>query len=732
MRNNDPYDISSIIEENRRRNADIARPFHPDTGEGAPLPRTKIHIGGYTPAILFLPDRMLDNENASQAVICGDMAAYARLRRMTTQEALEDFEVIRCRHDFFYWAWRYVRIKPKDGGDDIPFTLNRPQRRLVETFERQRTTGKPIRVIVLKARQWGGSTVTQIYMAWLQLIHSKGLNSLIVGHVKAASAEVSSMFDKVMERYPRRLLEWAQLTDCEEKPDLGDDGDRPVFLLDGDTDSGGEEDHGKGDKRSTDQGKGNKTAAKITGDRNTRLLRYIPSRNCKIKVGSAESPNSARGGDSALVHCTEVAFWKRTDNKTPEDIVRSACAGASFKPMTMIVYESTANGTGNFFQREYDAAKRGESQFEAVFVAWWQIERYALPLDDTESFARQLLARRDEECVISLREEPGRYLWRLWEMGATLEAINWYIAERRKYNDHANMAAEFPSDDIEAFQNSGAHVFDPYRVEGFRGACRPPRSRGDLAGEATKGKPALDNLHFSDDNGGLLWVWEHPERFDDEKVTDRYLVVVDIGGRSARSDWSVVCVFDRYWMMEGERPVVCAQWYGHTDMDLLAWKAVQIAHYYDDALLVIESNTLETHDEDRWLEGGDQSTFILNEIRDVYPHLYARRQSAEEIRQHDPVKYGFHTNVKTKPLIISTLIEVVREHLYVERDERCLDEYLTYVRRQNGSYGAVDGKHDDLLMTRAIGLYVCFHEMPRPRFIRRVLKQGKKPDKGFW
>ncbi len=732
MRNNDPYDISSIIEENRRRNAEIARPFHPDTGEGAPLPRTKIRIRGYTPAILFLPDRMLDNENASRAVICGDMAAYARLRRMTTQEALEDFEVIRCRHDFFYWAWRYVRIKPKDGGDDIPFTLNRPQRRLVETFERQRTTGKPIRVIVLKARQWGGSTVTQIYMAWLQLIHSKGLNSLIVGHVKAASAEVSSMFDKVMERYPRRLLEWAQLTDCEEKPDLGDDGDRPVFLLDGDTDSGGEEDHRKGDKRSTDQGKGNKTAAKITGDRNTRLLRYIPSRNCKIKVGSAESPNSARGGDSALVHCTEVAFWKRTDNKTPEDIVRSACAGASFKPMTMIVYESTANGTGNFFQREYDAAKRGESQFEAVFVAWWQIERYALPLDDTESFARQLLARRDEECVISLREEPGRYLWRLWEMGATLEAINWYIAERRKYNDHANMAAEFPSDDIEAFQNSGAHVFDPYRVEGFRGACRPPRSLGDLAGEATKGKPALDNLHFSDDNGGLLWVWEHPERFDDEKVTDRYLVVVDIGGRSARSDWSVVCVFDRYWMMEDERPVVCAQWYGHTDMDLLAWKAVQIAHYYDDALLVIESNTLETHDEDRWLEGGDQSTFILNEIREVYPHLYARRQSAEEIRQHDPVKYGFHTNVKTKPLIISTLIEVVREHLYVERDERCLDEYLTYVRRQNGSYGAVDGKHDDLLMTRAIGLYVCFHEMPRPRFIRRVLKQGKKPDKGFW
>ena len=102
-----------------------------------------------------------------------------------------------------------MRIKPKDGGEDIPFVLNRPQRRLVSLLEEARLRGEPIRVIVLKARQWGGSTVTQIYMAWLQLIQHKGLNSLIVGHVKTASAEVSSMFDKLMDNYPLRLLECA-------------------------------------------------------------------------------------------------------------------------------------------------------------------------------------------------------------------------------------------------------------------------------------------------------------------------------------------------------------------------------------------------------------------------------------------------------------------------------------------------------------------------------------------
>lgn len=159
-----------------------------------------------------------------------------------------------------------------------------------------------------------------------------------------------------------------------------------------------------------------------------------------------------------------------------------------------------------------------------------------------------------------------------------------------------------------------------------------------------------------------------------------------------------------------------AQWYGHIDHDKLAWKAAQIAAYYNNSLLVIESNTLETKDKDRSVDG-DQSSFILNQIKDVYPNLYARKQSEEDIIEKAEIKYGFHTNISTKPMIISTLIKVVRESLYTERDIRCIDEYLTYERKQNGAYGAITGKHDDLLMTRAIGLHICFQEMDLPRFI---------------
>ena len=237
-----------------------------------------------------------------------------------------------------------------------------------------------------------------------------------------------------------------------------------------------------------------------------------------------------------------------------------------------------------------------------------------------------------------------------------------------------------------------------------------------MVADGDEGKDAFKGLRFVEDHQGCLWIWKKPEIWANEKVTNRYLVVVDIGGRSAKADYSVITVFDRFYMMDGDKPSVVAQWYGHTDMDILAWKSAQVAAYYDNALLVIESNTLETKDKDRVVDGV-QAPFILDQIKDVYPNLYARKQSAEAIAEGAPKHYGWHTNVSTKPMIISTLVKVIRKQMYVERDERCIDEYLFYERKKNTSFGAIVGKHDDLLMTRAIGLHICFYEMEMPKII---------------
>ena len=597
----------------------------------------------------------------------------------TAGSAPDTIDMTRCRSDFAYWAARCCYIKNKKGGDDILFRLNRPQRKLVKALEAMRTQGKPIRLILLKARQWGGSTCTQLFMSWLQLIHKTGLNSLIVAQQHSATSEIREMFVRMIEKYEALHTE-------DKEPDR--------------------KKKSKTGKRTEPAGPG--------------AIR-VPARNFKVKVGSAERPDSCRGGDYSLIHCSEVALWKKTKLKTPEDMLRAACSGVLYEPLTMILLESTANGTGNFFHTEYEAAKRGESQFSALFIPWYDIEQYSLPLDPEarKEFARQLLEGKDNENAVSERVQPGAYLWWLWTKGASLEAINWYVNERKKYSDHGSMASEYPSDDVEAFVHSGARVFDKYRVEALREGCSLRAERGEITGDKASGPESLGNLKFLKDNQGALQVWKHPEEFRETRINDRYLTVVDIGGRSARADWSVIAVFDRMPMMSGNRPEVVAQWRGHADFDLLAWNAARIAKYYQDSLLVIESNTLETHDRDRCVEG-DQSQFLLHQLRRSYPRLYARKGKPEEIKQGIPLKYGFHTNIATKPLIISNLVKVVRESLYVERDPVCIDEYLTYEQRQDGSYGAISGKHDDLLMTRAIGLHICFNEMPMPA---KVLKQ---------
>ena len=678
--------VSEVLKENERRKAIINAPFNPVTGLGSLGKRAVFEVADFPIRKQWIPVPMLAVPMVRRLRELGSLDEFIRRELdvdpdpQTRTRVVDQFTRIRCRFDFPFWAAVFVYIKNKDldGPPEVLFRLSCPQRKFVAELENFRLSHKPIRLVLLKARQWGGSTTSQLYMAWLQLTQRYGLNSLIIAHQGAGSDEIKDMFDRMIKAYPLNML------------------------------------HRLGERYPDNE-------PKMVGVGKSGSIFRIPQRNCKVKIGTAERPDSCRGGDYALVHLSEVGIWKETDGKKPKDIVRSACGGVLNKPGTMIVYESTANGHGNFFHKEYvDARDNPRSQFRRLFIPWYDIDWNIIPFESEEvreEFARNLFENRNNANAPSVREEPGKYLWWLWTLGATLEGINWYVVERAKHTEHGSMAAGCPSDDIEAFVNSGASVFDKYQVEKFRPACRPPRYVGDIYGDALHGEDSLRNLRFVEDRQGVLGVWSLPDPPDpSEIITDRYLAVVDVGGRSDKADWSVIVVYDRIAMMDGDKPAVVAQWRGHIDIDLLAWKAVQIAKYYDNALLVIESNTLETHDRDRQVDG-DQSKYILNQIKEVYDNLYARRQSEEDIRQGLPRKYGFHTNTATKPMIITSLIKYVREHAYVESDGRALDEFLNYERKPNGSYGAIAGEHDDLLMTRAIGLHICFNEMPLPTIV---------------
>ena len=648
-------DTKKVVSENIKRVAKINCEYQPHTGKGSYGERRIIHLPDSPIPLQYIPAKMEEIELVSLLRQYGSIQNFIKghLKTKPTPQAANEvwkhWIKLRIMYDFEFWTVMFVRIKNKMGDRDIPFKLNRPQRRLLSEMEMMRLEGKPIRIILLKARQWGGSTLVQIYMAWIQLVHRKNWNSVICAHLKDSALNIKGMYTKLLENYPAWLL----------------DSDEALKF---------------------------KPFEKMA---NTSIISATQS---KITIGSAESPESVRGTDAVMAHLSEVAFWPSSPRKTPESMVRSVCGSVALLPLSVIVMESTANGTGNYFHKECMRAKQGESDKKFVFVPWYEIEIYSQPINNYEEFISSL----------------SKYEWDLWDKGATLEAIAWYREKRKEYSDHADMMAEYPSDEIEAFNHSGEKVFSQMAVERLRKDCCSPKFKGDIYGKSEKGKEALCDIKFAEESGGKLFIWDKPD--GENNFLNRYITVVDIGGRSDKADYSVIAVFDRYWLMYGGVPEVVAQWRGHIDHDLLAWKAAQIALYYNKALLVIESNTLETEHSD-----DDSTEYILETISRYYPNLYARQPSS--MIHSGGARWGFHMNRATKLMLIAHQVRMLRENGYIEHDYDACYEHDVFERKPNGSYGAMEGHHDDILITRCIGTYICYTEpLPQERQLKSVGK----------
>ena len=127
---------------------------------------------------------------------------------------------------------------------------------------------------------------------------------------------------------------------------------------------------------------------------------------------------------------------------------------------------------------------------------------------------------------------------------------------------------------------------------------------------------------------------------------------------------------------------------------------MQVAEWFCHALLAVEANSLDPKGQE-----GDHTLTILDTIKEHYDNLFSRTDPVQ-IREGRPKRYGFHTNAASKTDLVTQMTKRLREILYIERDKRALDEIEWYELKPDGSYGAVEGKHDDIYMSRAIALKV--------------------------
>lgn len=674
----------SIIEEDERRLERLRAEYDPVTGEGVAeltgLKRVKLKISDFAIPVQWVPPEMLENKMIKEIKRAGSIEKYIATKKWK-YGAPDKIEIekrirrVRHKYDFVFWAYFCIKIKHKKLRRRVRFTLNLPQLVVLAKCEQMRLAGVPISLIILKARQWGGSTFCFFYQVWLQFKWNEFHSFAIAAHTSSASNTILKMLSRTITDYPA----W----------DLGlPDG---TVLRLSPTDSSGH------------------AFAIKDGEGRQRL-------EGEIFIGTAEKPDTLRSKDISGAHYSEVGVWPDTPGKKAEDIIADIQGGMLEDAQTMEVLESTAKSSDDYFHDVWIDCVKGEGGYEPVFIPAYMIEHDARAIANKEEFVRWLVENKDDDKPNGKWKDSGKYYWWLWTIGATLEHINWYRLRRMKLS-FAKMCNEAPETPEQAFFTAGNHVFDPFQVAEKSRKCRAPVYVGDLVAKGVKGEEALEDIRFIPNSTGHLRIWEKP---DDSPVSDRYLVVLDPRrGASEGADPACITVFDRLLMMPdfglNGKPGVVAEMNYKGDPDLQAYDAMRLARWYGNAKLVIESNTMEAMNEER-NSGIDSFEYILDIVSDLYDNLYMRSAPEEKVDGSVVYKWGFHTNRSTKPKIINFMKECLRDDLWDEPSSICCEQMSSYME-DHGKTDAEHGKHDDVVMSRAIGLWICYKEMDIPQWI---------------
>ena len=395
----------ALVQENLRRNREIFEGYNPITGKGCPGERKKIVIDDCPVRKMLMPTRCAEhNVELKKIIRRRSIKAYIEqdLQAEYTDEMYQDvvYMIFRIRavEDPAFAFIMFYEIQNKMTGEMKPFSLNYPQRLVLAELEDMRIHQQPIRLIILKARQWGGSTLSEGYEKWMQdFRHPNGWGMVILAHVKDATKRIKAMFTKMVQNQPG----WS----------IGEKTDRLKL---------GSYQDSKSDF--------------IVKNQHDEELGFR-----LISVGSYEKYDSLRSADTKMAHYSEVAYWKKTTEKEPEEVLSSIDGGIPMEPDTVEIMESSGRSSAGFFPDMYRRAKDPAlpSKWRAIFISFFQIENDRKELDKkwpniysrgiawrkveedagyealAMEFAQWLGDNKDNDQCPEGWQETGKYFWQL-------------------------------------------------------------------------------------------------------------------------------------------------------------------------------------------------------------------------------------------------------------------------------------------------------------------------------
>lgn len=254
----------------------------------------------------------------------------------------------------------FLRIRDKDG-KIIPFRLNKPQQRLYDTIRGAWKQGKPVRIIILKARQMGFSTLTEAIIFWMAAtaFHTE---CMIVAHTDEAAKKLFQMSKRFYDYLPDRMKPMQKASNAQE----------------------------------------------LVFDRPTRYKGNSPGLGSHIRVATAGGSGIGRGSTLRAAHLSEFAWWPGDKLDTLIGLMQAV----PDRPGTLVVIESTANGYDEF-KKQWDRAVRNQAMgidgFIPIFFAWYEMDEYRREVPP--GFTR---TPEEEELAATFGLDDEQLAWRRW------------------------------------------------------------------------------------------------------------------------------------------------------------------------------------------------------------------------------------------------------------------------------------------------------------------------------
>lgn len=503
-------------------------------------------------------------------------------------------------------------------GRRVAFALNSTQKKILAEIRRLRALGIPPRLIVLKARQVGVSTLIEALLFWACLTNPNR-SALVIAHTQKSS----KVLFRMSRNYHRFLPDQMQQ-----------------------------------DKRIDN-------VSEIEFDSGSRI--------------QVEVQGDPRGYACQDVHLSEAAFFEQLA-KTLVAIMQSLPRIVD----SLGVLESTANGVGNKFHAVWqrasglatdDEVPDDEKGWTPIFIPWFEHEEYQIPL------AGKRFVRTSDEvqfCADHPTVTDPQLKWRRWCISQNLDG------------DEELFAQEYPATADEAFALSGRPAFDTRAVqhytkeiaEAVKNKKMPPRM------EIESDPPGVGKVELVEYDRGRLRIYAKPV----ERHT--YVVGADPSEGDPGSDHSPLAVLDQQTMD------LAATWYGKAPPDVLACHAIDLARYYNEALIINEANNHGILFHETVLQNG-------------YPNLYFRKVSEDSVAGEVTEKPGYLSTRRNREHLFNTLRKYVRMRMGKLPDPNFVQQMQSLVYL-DGKAEAQAGSEKDLLIAFALCLMAHRGSMANP------------------